>query len=206
MAFRPPGRPACVAGQRRRKRTSYLASRADFQKSWRETNLQSPCPAGSHTLTTSSGACQIFAARARIVSGAQIPLNRRKSARHFKAIFWVVISEFESSQSSHPVRSPPPDMLRPLKIARHRGISEIWLGLRVRKVATEVPIRRFVSEAIFWRLVFGAMSLAIPVAGRDRYKRAPWCRVEPVLLMKAVNHCGSRRGHFRNRSVHCSRI
>jgi deoxyribodipyrimidine photolyase-like uncharacterized protein len=25
----------------------------------------------------------------------QIRLNRRKSARHFKAIFWVVISEFE---------------------------------------------------------------------------------------------------------------
>jgi hypothetical protein len=52
-----------------------------------------------------SDACQIFAARARIVSGTQIRLNRRKSARHFKAIFWVVISEFESSQPSQPLRS-----------------------------------------------------------------------------------------------------
>src|SRR5438128_8972793 len=34
-----------------------------------------PCPACSHTLTKASDACQIFAARARIVSGSQIRLN-----------------------------------------------------------------------------------------------------------------------------------
>src|SRR5207247_455747 len=33
------------------------------------------CPACSHTLTKASDACQIFAARARIVSGSQIRLN-----------------------------------------------------------------------------------------------------------------------------------
>jgi hypothetical protein len=36
-----------------------------------------------------------------------------------------------------------------LKTARHRRISRIWLGLRVRNLATEAPFRPPVSEATF---------------------------------------------------------
>jgi hypothetical protein len=81
------------------------ASRSDFQKSWAETSLESLHARHADTLTKASDACQIFAARGRIVSGTQIRLNREKSARHFKAIFWIVISEFESSQPSQPLGS-----------------------------------------------------------------------------------------------------
>src|SRR5215831_18893473 len=39
--------------------------------------------------------------------------------------------------------------------SRHRGVSQIWLGLHARKVAAEWPLRAPVSKAIFfWRLVF----------------------------------------------------
>jgi hypothetical protein len=38
------------------------------------------------------------------------------------------------------LRSPPPDMERPLKTARFGGILQIWAGLRVRKLATEAPL------------------------------------------------------------------
>src|SRR5262249_13801812 len=43
---------------------------------------------------------------------------------------------------------------RPLKTARHRGILQTSLSLRVRKVAADAPFQRLVSEAYFWRLVF----------------------------------------------------
>jgi hypothetical protein len=36
-----------------------------------------------------------------------------------------------------------------LKTARHRGISRIWLGLRVRKVATEAPFCHLSPRAFF---------------------------------------------------------
>jgi hypothetical protein len=55
-------------------------------------------------------------------------------------------------QPASPVSTTP--MPRPLKTARHRGISETSLSLRVRKVATDAPFRRLVPEAYFWRLVF----------------------------------------------------
>src|SRR5262245_64866912 len=45
-------------------------------------------------------------------------------------------------------------MPRPLKTARHRGILQTSLSLRVRKVAADAPFQRLVSEAYFWRLVF----------------------------------------------------
>src|SRR5437763_7586626 len=46
------------------------------------------------------------AAQTRIVSVARIRLDSWKSARAFKDIFCDDISEFESSQPSHAVRSP----------------------------------------------------------------------------------------------------
>jgi hypothetical protein len=51
------------------------------------------------------------------------------------------MQRFESSHPSQAVRSPPPHKYRPLKTARHRGISQIWLGLRMRKAATKAPFR-----------------------------------------------------------------
>src|SRR5215510_4522796 len=78
----------------------------------------------------------------------------RESERAFKGIFCDDISEFESYHLSQPVRSPPPPMPRPLKTARHRGILQTSLSLRVRKVAADAPFQRLVSEAYFWRLVF----------------------------------------------------
>src|SRR6266702_2755515 len=50
---------------------------------------------------------------------------------------------------SQPVWSPPANIRMPLKTPRHRGISQIWLGLRVRDLATEAPFRPPVSEATF---------------------------------------------------------
>jgi hypothetical protein len=52
------------------------------------------------------------------------------------------------------VRSQPPNIRMRLRTARHRDISPIWLGLRVRNLATEAPFRPPVSEATFWCLVF----------------------------------------------------
>jgi hypothetical protein len=52
-----------------------------------------------------------------------------------------LMRKFESCRPSQPVRSPPPDMERPLKTARFGGILQIWAGLRVRKLATEAPLR-----------------------------------------------------------------
>jgi hypothetical protein len=43
-----------------------------------------------------------------------------------------------------------------LKTARHCGISQIWLGLRVRKVVMEAPFWPPVSEGLFGCLVFDA--------------------------------------------------
>src|ERR1700730_4686201 len=54
-----------------------------------------------------------------------------------------------SSQSG----SPPAKVPRPLKTTPYRGISRIWLGLRVGNYATEVLFQALVSEAIFWCLV-----------------------------------------------------
>ena len=65
---------------------------------------------------------------------------------------------FESCRPNQPVRSPPPDMERPLKTARFGGILQIWAGLRVRKLATEAPLRLPVSEGGFWCLVFDGAS------------------------------------------------
>jgi hypothetical protein len=45
-------------------------------------------------------------------------------------------------------------MERPLKTARFGGILQIWAGLRVRKLATEAPLRFPVSKGGFWCLVF----------------------------------------------------
>src|SRR5262245_45229616 len=93
------------------------------------------------------------AAQTRVVSLAGIRLGCWESARAFKGIICDDISEFESYMPSQPVRSPPPPMPRPLKTARHRGILQTSLSLRVRKVAADAPFQRIVSEAYFWRLV-----------------------------------------------------
>src|SRR5260221_14104666 len=55
------------------------------------------------------------------------------------------------------VRFPLPNMLRALKTARHRGISQIWLGLRGPNLATEASFRPPVSEGHFWCLVFDTL-------------------------------------------------
>jgi hypothetical protein len=58
---------------------------------------------GSHVLTTASGACTLFAAHARKVSGTQIPLNYRKFAGHFKGAIQSDIREFESCRPSQQI-------------------------------------------------------------------------------------------------------
>ena len=63
------------------------------------------------------------------------------------------MQRFESCRPKQPVRSPPANVPRPLKTTRYRGISRIWLGLRVGNYATEVLFQALVSEAIFWCLV-----------------------------------------------------
>jgi len=65
----------------------------------------------------------------------------------------LVLAQFVSARPSQPVRSPPPDMERPLKTARSGGILQIWAGLRVRKLATEAPLRLPVSAGGRWCLV-----------------------------------------------------
>src|SRR5262249_56751565 len=82
------------------------------------------------------------AAQTRVVSMAGIRLDSRKSVRAFKGIICDDISEFESHMPSQTVRSPPPPMPRPLKTARHRGILQTSLSLRVRKVAADAPFQR----------------------------------------------------------------
>jgi len=59
-----------------------------------------------------AGRCVIrnAAAQTRTVSGYEIRLNRRKSARLFKRIVCADISEFESHMPSHAVRSPAAKM------------------------------------------------------------------------------------------------
>jgi hypothetical protein len=129
-------------------------ARSDFQKPWAETSLESFMP--RHAVTTASDACQIFAARARIVSGTQIRLNRRKSARHFKAIFSAVISEFESSQPSHAVGSLPAKHAgamfrlarstnsiggRSVRLVRSRNRIQRLAGMLCRMAASQLPTR-----------------------------------------------------------------
>jgi hypothetical protein len=132
------------------------ASRSDFQKPWAETSLESFMPGMQSHVTTASDACQIFAARARIVSGTQIRLNRRKSARHFKAIFSAVISEFESSQPSHAVGSLPAKHAgamfrlarstnsiggRSVRLVRSRNRIQRLAGMLCRMAASQLPTR-----------------------------------------------------------------
>jgi len=72
---------------------------------------------------------------------------------------------------SSPFESPEPDFLLEFLIValdppahlgninelpeRYRGISQIWLCLRVRNFGEERPFRLLVSAGRFWCLVFG---------------------------------------------------
>jgi hypothetical protein len=78
------------------------------------------------------------------------------------------MQRLESCRPSQPVRSPPASMRKPLKTPRYRGISQIWLGLRVRKAATKGLFRLLVSEAYFWRLIFdGSRTIALLFGRRE---------------------------------------
>ena len=54
-------------------------------------------------------------------------------------------------------------MERPLKTARFGGILQRGAGLRVRKLATEAPLRLPVSEGGFWCLVFRSVLCSRPI-------------------------------------------
>src|SRR5262249_59631398 len=69
-----------------------------------------------------------------------------------------------SFATSTPLRA----VRRPLKTARYGGISQIWLGLRVRKVAVGGPGRAPVSQALFLGLLFGGGAGPQPAATTPR--------------------------------------
>jgi hypothetical protein len=91
---------------------------------------------------------------------AEQPINcRRKDPgrTHFhpnSADFQQVNQTTFAGSPSQPVQSPPVHMRRTLKAARYRGVSAIWVSLRVGNSVTEAPFRPLVSEATFWCLVF----------------------------------------------------
>ena len=65
-------------------------------------------------------------------------------------------------KGSQPVQSPLRNMWMPLKTARYRGIAPICLRLRVRKVATEAPFQRPVSEGLFFGVSFFCLVYRLP--------------------------------------------
>ena len=70
---------------------------------------------------------------------------------------WVArgrIRQFESDMPSQPVRLQRDTYEDRSKTARHREVSQICLGLRVRNSAMEASCRPPVSEDHFWCLVF----------------------------------------------------
>jgi hypothetical protein len=77
-----------------------------------------------------------------------------QSERPFKGIFCDDVSEFESDHLSQPVRLQRVTYEGCLKSARHREVSQIRAGLRVRNLAMETPFPPPVSAGLFWCLVF----------------------------------------------------
>jgi hypothetical protein len=97
---------------------------------------------------------RILQLKREIVSLGRIRLDSWKSVRTFKGIFFSDISKFESNDPSQPVRLQRDTYEDRSKTARHREVSQICLGLRVRNSAMEASCRPPVSEDHFWCLVF----------------------------------------------------
>ena len=73
--------------------------------------------------------------------------------------FDSAMRRFESCRPSQRVRSLRINKRMSLKTARYRGISQIWLCLRVRNLAMEAPFLPPISRSDFWCLVFdGALN------------------------------------------------
>ena len=106
----------------------------------------------------------------------------------------LVLAQFVSARPSQPVRSPPPDMERPLKTARFGGILQIGAGLRVRKLATKRHFGFLSPRADFGVSFYGAFSSVTTkwlhrlLLGRSSLNKSP----NSLRIYRSAEHDSAR--------------